>query len=207
MLQMYKVFFKDRTLFLTDQIEQDLRPPVHAIHKYTSINQLKEFIYNFEKKTHLQQGYIYSHNLEELFNAFKTCFKLIDAAGGLVFNSKNEFLCIYRRGVYDLPKGKAEPGETIEETAIREVMEECGLDKVNLKDKLLCTYHTYWLKEELVLKTTHWYQMQYEGNSPLIPQAQESITEAKWCSKDFISSFVQNTYPSIVEVLKKQGLF
>lgn len=83
-------------------------------------------------------------------------------------------------------------------------MEECGLDKVNLKDKLLCTYHTYWLKEELVLKTTHWYQMQYEGNSPLIPQAQESITEAKWCSKDFISSFVQNTYPSIVEVLKNK---
>ena len=51
----------------------------------------------------------------------------IIAAGGLVTNENNELLMIFRRGKWDLPKGKLDKGETIEECAIREVEEETGI--------------------------------------------------------------------------------
>jgi 8-oxo-dGTP pyrophosphatase MutT (NUDIX family) len=52
---------------------------------------------------------------------------IIKAGGGIVVNEQNEVLLIYRRGKWDLPKGKLDDGETIEECALREVKEETGL--------------------------------------------------------------------------------
>jgi 8-oxo-dGTP pyrophosphatase MutT (NUDIX family) len=47
--------------------------------------------------------------------------KKIIAAGGLVLNEDKEILMIFRRGFWDLPKGKLDPDETIEHCALREV--------------------------------------------------------------------------------------
>jgi 8-oxo-dGTP pyrophosphatase MutT (NUDIX family) len=58
--------------------------------------------------------------------------KTIVAAGGLVFNENKELLMIYRRSKWDLPKGKLDEGETIEECAIREVEEETGVQQIIL---------------------------------------------------------------------------
>lgn len=51
----------------------------------------------------------------------------------MIFNQKNELLVTRRKhdpakGMLDLPGGFAEPGETIEESLIREVKEELNLD-------------------------------------------------------------------------------
>ncbi len=118
---MYKVFFKDRIVFLTNNIERDLDAGFGAIFKYSNPKELQDFINNFEHKEEIKKAYIYHHNLEELMVVFSDCFKVIYAGGGVVKNSSGQILFIHRLGVWDLPKGKAEKGESNEETALREV--------------------------------------------------------------------------------------
>jgi len=203
---MYKVFFKDRIVFLTDNIERDLSPDYGAIFKYSNNKELQDFILNFERKEDIKKAFIYHHNLDELMELFSNCFKRIDAAGGVVFNAKNEILFIHRLGVWDLPKGKAEKGETIEETAIREVEEECSISPLEITKPLNSTYHTYALKGKLILKKTYWYQMSYQGGETPQPQLEEDITEAAWIAINKVSETTQNTYPSIKEVLEEINL-
>jgi 8-oxo-dGTP pyrophosphatase MutT (NUDIX family) len=201
MLQMYKVFFKDRIVFLTNNIERDLDSDFGAIFKYSNNKELSDFIYNFEKKEEVQKAYIYHHDLEDLMNNFIQCFEYIYAAGGVVENAKGELLFIHRLGVWDLPKGKAEEGESIEETALREVEEECAIAPLSIIKSLAPTFHTYRLKGKLVLKKTFWYHMKYEGNQTPKPQVEEDIFKAEWVNKSDTSKVTNETYPSIKEVL------
>ena len=70
--------------------------------------------------------------------------KQILAAGGLVTNAQGEILWIFRRGFWDLPKGKLDDGETIQSCAIREVEEETGIQNIKLHELLkfcLKLYH------------------------------------------------------------------
>ena len=73
---------------------------------------------------------------------------MVEAAGGLVFNKDGGILMIFRNGKWDLPKGKLEIGESVEECAIREVQEECGVSGLIIENKIKDTYHTYILEEE-----------------------------------------------------------
>ncbi|HLR36932.1 MAG TPA: NUDIX domain-containing protein, partial [Chitinophagaceae bacterium] len=77
--------------------------------------------------------------LEALFSYFQHW----KAAGGLITNPKGEILLLFRRGKWDLPKGKMEAGEKPEETAIREVTEETGLKNISIVKKLTDTWHSY----------------------------------------------------------------
>jgi 8-oxo-dGTP pyrophosphatase MutT (NUDIX family) len=203
MLQMYKVFFKDRIVFLTNNIERDLSSDFGAIFKYSNPKELLDFIVNFESHEEIKKAFIYHHNLEELMILFSKSFKLINAAGGVVRNKNNETLFIHRLGVWDLPKGKAEKGESIEETATREVEEECAIAPLKIINTLQPTYHTYRLKSKLILKKTYWYEMSYEGNKTPQPQLEENITEASWIPDSDIEKVYKNTYPSIIEVLNE----
>ncbi|MDB4195885.1 NUDIX domain-containing protein, partial [Flavobacteriales bacterium] len=54
-------------------------------------------------------------------------FRIVEAGGGLVVNEKDEVLFIFRKGKWDIPKGKLEKREKIKHGAIREVEEECGI--------------------------------------------------------------------------------
>lgn len=131
--------------------------------------------------------------------------KKIIAAGGLVLNEQKEILMIFRRGKWDLPKGKLDEGETIEACAVREVMEETGLTKIDLGPLLSITHHTYfdtWLKEE-VIKETHWYVMQASSKEPLIPQTAEDIEIIEWVSPANMVDKLSNSYDTIVEVVRK----
>ena len=131
--------------------------------------------------------------------------KFIQAGGGLVENEKHEVLFIYRRGKWDLPKGKLDPGETLEQCAIREVQEETGIDKLNLIRFLLVTEHEYTERGEKILKETHWWLMKTNRSQTLIPQTEEDITEIKWIGPAELNVVLQNTYPAIVDVLKTGG--
>jgi len=131
--------------------------------------------------------------------------KTIIAAGGLVYNEKDELLMIFRRGKWDLPKGKLDDGETIEDCAIREVMEETGLTTVIRGNLIGITYHQYfdqWLKED-VIKESHWYRMEAPGNQQLIPQTEEDIEIIKWVSEKELDEYLENSYDNIVEIVRK----
>ncbi len=131
---------------------------------------------------------------------------LIEAAGGLVKNEKKASLFIYRNGKWDLPKGKIEKGEKVKQAAVREVEEECGITVNKLGEKICKTYHVYILQGNVVLKKTHWFKMRSKSQNKLKPQKEEGITDVRWFKKDNVALIVNNTFPSIIDVLVKENL-
>ena len=138
--------------------------------------------------------------------------KKIIAAGGLVFNDEAKLLMIFRRGKWDLPKGKLDEGEKIEHCAVREVKEETGLKKVRIKKFAGVTFHEYFdphIQEE-VIKETHWFEMNARGDQKLIPQHEEDIEKIEWVDDKDLKEKLSNTYPNIIEIihqLKTQTIF
>jgi 8-oxo-dGTP pyrophosphatase MutT (NUDIX family) len=134
--------------------------------------------------------------------------KKIVAAGGLVQNENEELLMIYRRGKWDLPKGKLDEGETTEACAVREVQEETGLKKIKMGKLIGITYHEYFDIYSLgnVIKETYWYEMKIKGRTRLIPQTEEDISEIKWISKNELSHYLKNSFKNIEEIITKAGL-
>ncbi len=141
-------------------------------------------------------------DLKWLKNQFFSYFKIIEAAGGLIRNENGEVLMIYRKGKWDLPKGKIEKTENYKEGALREVKEETNVDILSLEKKIGITYHTYKLKDKWVLKKTHWFLMSGTKDSKLIPQLNEGIKKTLWCSKKEIKQHLKNSYPSIYDVFE-----
>ena len=119
-----------------------------------------------------------------------------------MFNFKNEILLIYRNGVWDLPKGKIEFGESYEDAALREVAEETGVKNLYLKNFLVTTYHTSSQNSINYLKITKWYRMYTKSNMKLVPQLQEGITKAEWINYNDISDKMVNAYGNIKDVLR-----
>ena len=108
-----------------------------------------------------------------------------------------------RRGKWDLPKGKLDDNETIEQCAKREVQEETGLQKLKTGKLIKITYHTYVQFGKHFLKESHWYAMEATGNEKLVPQTEEDITEIIWAKKEDLEKYVSNTFAAIVDVLKQ----
>lgn len=125
----------------------------------------------------------------------------IEAAGGIVISEQNKILMIFRRGFWDLPKGKIDPGETSDQTALREVSEETGipLDNLTLRRLIDITYHIYPQKNQHFIKTTYWYSMNCKGSPELVPQIDEDILGIQWFSLE--DALQLNSYLSIREVL------
>jgi len=110
---------------------------------------------------------------------------------------------IFRRGKWYLPKGKLDEGETIEECAVREVKEETGLLNVQITGTLPSTHHTYQQDGNKILKKSAWFNMFAEGNQHLTPQTEEDITEIKWVPVTDLQMYLNQTYPSVKDVLTK----
>ena len=125
------------------------------------------------------------------------------SGGGVVKNAKNELLFIFRHGKWDLPKGKTEWGESMEETALREVQEECGITSLKIIRPLPSTYHVYKLKGKWALKHTWWYYMQYTGTAAPIAQEEESITDVRWFAIGDLFIPFDNIYKSIADLVFK----
>jgi len=201
-----KIYFNDKPLFLCDDIEEALQPFLHhddaVFIDELSSPALKSMIHEMQlEKVHA--GIYYHPDLETLKKAFWKKFTVIKAAGGLVQNEKHEILFMFRRGKWDLPKGKLDPGETLETCAVREVREETGLEKVTLKKPLITTYHTYHESGKHILKESYWYTMLARGTDNLVPQTEEDIQEVKWVPEKKLNEMMGNTFPSIKDVIEK----
>ncbi|HEY1024919.1 MAG TPA: NUDIX domain-containing protein [Sphingobacteriaceae bacterium] len=140
-------------------------------------------------------------NAKRFFKKIKNSSTFIKAAGGVVRNEENMFLFIFRNGKWDLPKGKLDADEKPRKAAVREVEEECGIRISKLGDKLCNTYHVYQENGSLILKKTSWYKMVAEGQTSLIPQIEEGITDARWVATTDFGMIRSNTYPLIADVL------
>jgi len=128
----------------------------------------------------------------------------IIAAGGIVINPNKEILWIYRRGCWDLPKGKLDPNETIEACAVREVMEETGMEDLVLGELILTTTHQYhdtYLNTD-VEKTTYWYKMSTDTIQKGVPQTEEDIEAIAWVKKEAIEPYLAKTYDTIKTVME-----
>jgi ADP-ribose pyrophosphatase YjhB (NUDIX family) len=205
-LIMYKIFFNDRTVQLTSDSQFKAAEINGLYYKFKNIAELEDILFLFETAAKIQNLTIFHIDEKELFDHFASCFKMIEAAGGLVNNKNDEILAIKRLGKWDLPKGKLEKGENPGETAVREVREECGLNKIQLQEFFYTTYHIYRLKNKQVLKKTYWFKMLNEVTETLIPQTKENISEVKWLRMNNLNTITDNTYGSIVEVLKAASL-
>lgn len=199
------IYFDDKPVFLCDEITPEINEHKHhpdAVYidelSTPAINSLLHEI----KKKRFHAGIIFDTDFEELKTGFFKHFTVIKAGGGLVKNKKGEILLIFRRAKWDLPKGKLDDHETIEECAVREVQEETGLQKLKLGQPIGITYHTYVQFGKHILKESHWYAMKATGDEKLVPQTEEDITEIIWVKKEDLKKYVSNTFPTIVEVLK-----
>ena len=184
MLQMYKVFEpKKEVIFINDE------------------NQLENSSKGDRNKNEVTD-YVFSKEPYDELIKYYADHKLIKAAGGLVQNS-GYFLWIFRNNIWDLPKGKIEDNESITDAALREVKEECGLKGIlEISHKIIVTHHTYQLRDVKILKETHWFFMQFDGDPNTIPQL-EGITEVSWKSKNDSIKLALESYPSILSVFNK----
>ena len=132
----------------------------------------------------------------------------IIAAGGLVTNPMGEILWIFRRGFWDLPKGKLDEGETIQTCAIREVQEETGIKNIQLHDMLCFTNHTYFDKylNEEVVKRTYWFHMSIPTLQEGTPQTTEDIEKIEWLTLAKSRHCLDQTYSNILEVIEAYRL-
>jgi 8-oxo-dGTP pyrophosphatase MutT (NUDIX family) len=201
-----KIYFADKPLFLCDSIDKTIEPFIHhddAVFIDTlDTHTIKSMIHEMQLEK-IHAGVFYHPDLQALKKEFFRKFTLVKAGGGLVMNNNNDVLLIYRRGKWDLPKGKLDKGESIEDCAVREVMEETGLKNVVLESALLVTYHTYHEGTKFILKESHWYAMKVNGEEKLVPQTEEDIVEIKWVKPVDLKNYYKNAFPSVIDVLEK----
>ena len=203
---MYKVFFKDKIVVFSDNLQVTGSFTSGLFYKYGNKRELKELVYMFFNLEQVSHFHIIHHDIDELRNSFSSCFKQIKASGGLVKNSKGEFLIVKRNDIWDLPKGKNEPGESAKQAAIREVNEECGINNLKIIREITKTYHTYILNDKPILKETTGFEMITTANNIPVPQTDENISEVRWVNSGNTDFIVENTYSSIIEVLKEGGI-
>jgi ADP-ribose pyrophosphatase YjhB (NUDIX family) len=129
--------------------------------------------------------------------------KVIMAGGGLVENEKGELLLIFRKNHWDLPKGKLDSGESVEECAVREVEEETGLKNIQLGELIDVTLHQYVENGESITKKTAWYKMRGSSGDTLTPQTEEQIEEIRWVAPSELGPYMQNTYTNIIHIINK----
>jgi 8-oxo-dGTP pyrophosphatase MutT (NUDIX family) len=200
-----KIYFNEKPLFLCDAVDETIHPYVHNddavfIDELNS-HTVKSMIHEMEQPN-IHAGVFFHPKLEKLKKAFFKKFTFVQAAGGLVTNEKKEILIIFRRGKWDLPKGKLDKGESLEECAVREVEEETGLQKVKMISPVVITYHTYHEGARFILKESHWYKMKVSGDQKLIPQSSEDIHEIKWVLANDLTSYLKNSFASVADVLQ-----
>jgi ADP-ribose pyrophosphatase YjhB (NUDIX family) len=200
-----KIYFNDKPLFLCDALDTIIQPFLHHddtlfIDELNS-HTIKAMIHEMQRPN-VHAGVFFNKNLNELKKIFFKKLILVPAAGGLVMNEKKEALLIYRKGKWDLPKGKLNKGEKPDACALREVQEETGLKNIKLGKLLTLTYHTYQEGTRYMLKESHWFLMKAKSNQPLVPQTEEDIIEIRWAKKEELPVYLLNSFSSVADVFK-----
>ena len=203
---MYKVFFNQKPLILTNKIQylSDTEPLLFI--KYTSVTQIIKAL----KSSKNSKVFLYHKDMNKLWKGFKKKFPIVEAAGGLVKRTDNKLLFIFRNNKWDLPKGGVEKKELIIDAAIREVTEETGVGDIIVEKKISETYHIFKKGKRFRLKKTYWFKMSTTYMGKTNPQTEEGIEKTKWVSnkniQDILNDAFENIRIIVLEVLKNDAL-
>jgi len=195
---MYKIYFGERYVLITGKgINNSLN-----VYPFESVKDICLLIKAFDENRTQKAIIITDENPKTVFAEITNYFTFIEAAGGVVINNQDELLLIYRYHKWDLPKGKREKNESIEQCALREVEEECGISGHTIIKQLPSSFHTYHDKNKLCIKQTFWFEMKYNGTAICTPQLEEDISQAIWVKKNDLLGFYVNTYPSVIDIIE-----
>lgn len=204
---MYKIYINNAPLILSREAMR-IRPSESDVKilngKYLGKSKFFfPYIDYLEKNGEGYAVFLQCNDEVKAFEDFYTLFTPVLAGGGIVRNKYGEIAMIFRRGFWDLPKGKAEADEPILHTAIREVKEEIGLKHLEAKKHIITTYHTYRSgKGKRILKISTWFEMT-TTDTYLTPQTSEDIERAEWVKPEKALSEKQPIFKNIAEVIQQ----
>ena len=189
---MYKVFVNDKPIVLTTNVEQETNFKNYLLNTANIGKLIKEL-----NTTSLAEVRLIHKNKDKLLKKFLKKLPNVTAGGGKVYNENGAVLFIYRNDKWDLPKGKIEGKETIEETAMREVTEETGVSGLQIVKPLETTYHIFKRNGRYKIKVTYWFEMITSFKGTPYAQAEEGITKVEWLKADQIKEALENSYANI----------
>jgi len=189
---MHKIFVSDKPIILTTEIEKETNFKNYLL-KTVKLGTVIRAL----NRTALQEARLIHKNKKKLLKKFLKKLPNVIAGGGKVYNDNDEVLFIFRNGKWDLPKGKAEAGETIDQTAIREVEEETGVEGLKITKPLEMTYHIFKRNGRYRIKITYWFEMKTNYTGKLTAQEKEGITKVAWLNKEQTQEALKNSYANI----------
>lgn len=189
---MCQVFVGDKPITLTTKVEKETYFKNYLL-KTVNLGKVIRML----NRTPLKEVRLIGKNEDKLLKKFLKKLPNVVAGGGKVYNKKGQILFIYRNDKWDLPKGKAEKKETIEETAIREVSEETGVKHLKITKPLKTTYHIFKRNGRYRIKITYWFEMETNYSGKLVAEEMEGITKVKWLNSDEVKHAMENSYANI----------
>ena len=189
---MYTIFVGDKPIYLTTTVDKETDFKVYLLKSVDLPKVIRKL-----NRTDLKAVYLVGKNEDKLLKQFLKKLPNVIAGGGKVYNTKGKVLFIYRNNKWDLPKGKIEGKESIEETSVREVEEETGVEGLEITKPLQTTYHIFKRRGRYRIKVTYWFEMKTNFEGMLIPQEKEGITRVKWLGKKKIEKAMENSYANI----------
>ena len=189
---MQKIFVGDKPIILTTKVKKEDGFKNYLLKTVDVARVIRKL-----NNTSLKEARFIGPKKKKLLKSFLKKLPNVVAGGGKVYNEKGKVLFIYRNDKWDLPKGKAEGKETIEETAIREVTEETGVNGLEITKPLKTTYHIFKRNGRYKIKITYWFEMKTSFKGDLYPQENEGITKVKWLNEKQIKKALKNRYANI----------
>jgi ADP-ribose pyrophosphatase YjhB (NUDIX family) len=189
---MYTIYVGDKPIILTTEVKKETNFKSFLL-KSVNIGKVIKTL----NTTGLNAVHLIGKNPDKLLKKFLKLLPNVIAGGGKVYNSENKVLFIYRNDKWDLPKGKAEKKETIEETSMREVEEETGVECLEITKPLPTTYHIFKRNGKHSIKITYWFEMKTDFKGKLYPQEKEGITKVEWLDSKASEKALENSYANI----------
>ncbi|MFD2725515.1 NUDIX hydrolase [Hyunsoonleella rubra] len=190
---MHKIFVGDKPIILTTTFEEKEGRKNYRLNRVV----LSRVIRKMNASSSITEVCLVHKNEKKLLKKFLKKLPNVEAGGGKVYNDKGKILFIFRNGKWDLPKGKIEKKEGIEEAAIREVEEETGVEGLKIVKPLETTYHIFKRNGRYKIKVTYWFEMKTSYDGELSPEKKEGITKAKWLGKKKTKKALENSYANI----------